>query len=194
MSKLDSVLNRTIQIDDEKPVKKRSAIAGILIFCVLCGVTLFVYSYRFVNVEITPKWMGLMLCVGIAGLTWSIFSRNIALSAKPLIFLACCFLFVFTRKWLAFEFDATLLMYLGGLLLLFLIILQIVKDCKPQYLLGTVIVFSLALSLQGILQYTGALPSGRNIFLVTGIFDNPAGFSAALACTLVFKHTQQLLC
>ena len=47
---------------------KHSAITGILICCILCGITLFVSSSRFVNAEVTPKWLGLMLAIGVMGL------------------------------------------------------------------------------------------------------------------------------
>ena len=179
--------------DDKKNISKISAIIGISICCILCSVTLFVFSYRFVNVEITPKWLGLMLCVGIAGIVWSMMISKMALHSKSLVVLVCCFLFVFVRKWITFDFDAPLLIYFWGLLLLFLIIQQIDMACKPPYLSGTVIVFALALSVHGILQYFGYLPSAKNNFSVTGNFDNPAGFASTLACTfplcfLFFKH------
>ena len=41
--------------------EKRKMTAGILMCCMLCILSLFVYSRRFVNVEVTPKWIGLML-------------------------------------------------------------------------------------------------------------------------------------
>ena len=109
---------------------------------------------------------------------------KISLHVKSLVVLTCCFLFVFARKWVTYDFDATLLVYLSGLLLLFLIIQQIVAVCQPQFLFGTVIVFALALSVQGILQYIGVIPSGKTNFSVIGNFDNPAGFAAVLACAL----------
>ena len=130
---------------------KRSTITGVLICCILCGVSLFVFSYRFVNVEITPKWMGLMICVGISGITWSLLNLKISLPAKPiLIIIMCSFLLVFVRKWVTLNFDPALLLYLSGLLFLFFIIQQTVTVGHPKYLYGTVIVFALALSVQGI--------------------------------------------
>ena len=75
--------------------------------------------------------MGLMLCIGLIGIAWSVLKLKM-------------------------------------------------PECR--YLYATIIVFALALSLQGILQYTGLMPNGRNSFAVTGNFDNPAGFAAALVC------------
>ena len=43
---------------------------------------------------------------------------------------------------------------------------------------------TLALSIHGILQYTGALASKGGKFAVTGSFDNPAGYASALAIAL----------
>ena len=54
--------------------------------------------------------------------------------------------------------------------------------CSIDYLYGTVIFFSLALSLYGILQYSGLVSSGNNNFAIIGTFDNPAGYAAALSC------------
>ena len=48
---------------------------------------------------------------------------------------------------------------------------------------GTIIVFAFVLALHGILQYVG-ISSNRSVFAITGSFDNPAGFAAALACAL----------
>ena len=179
-------------------VERRLAITGILLFCIICGVSLFVFSNSFVSAEITPKWLGMMISVGLAGITWSMLNGKISFYVKPLVLFICCFLFIFVRKWITSDFNTPLLIYLCGLLLLCLIVKQIVNDCKHQYLLGTVIVFALALSVQVILQYIGLLPFGKNNFPVTGNFDNPAGFSAALVCALplcflFLKHEKRYL-
>ena len=119
----------------------RELTKNILICCIICSVTMFVSSYRFVNVEVTPKWLSLMICIGFIGIVWSVFSRKISLSAKS------------------------------------------IDTVFVKYIYGTVIIFALALSVQGIFQYFGMLMSGSN-HAVTGSFDNPAGFAAALACAL----------
>jgi hypothetical protein len=41
------------------------------------------------------------------------------------------------------------------------------------------------LAFYGLLQYAGAL-SSANSFRITGSFDNPAGFAAALACVFPY--------
>ena len=58
-------------------VDKRSTIAGVLIWGELCGVTLFIYSYRFVNAEITSKWLGMTLCIGGASVVYGAFCQKI---------------------------------------------------------------------------------------------------------------------
>ena len=120
-------------------MKKRTIIFGVLTCCILCSITLFVTSYRFIDAEITPKWLGLMLCIGIMGLVWSIQGNKISFT-----------------------------------------------DFLSKYLFGTIIVFALVLSIQGILQYVGTFPYSSNKFAVTGSFDNPAGYAAALTCSFPF--------
>ena len=158
-------------------------IVGISIYCILCTITLFASSYRFVNVEITPKWLGLLLSIGIVGIACGVFCRRVYLPAKPIfLFLMCCFFLVSARDWATSGINLSLLIYICGLLLLFFMAQQIVSVCPPQYLFGTIIIFALVLSIQGILQYAGVVPHGRNNFAVTGNFDNPAGFAVTLAC------------
>ncbi|MDR3095083.1 MAG: O-antigen ligase family protein, partial [Bacteroidales bacterium] len=111
-----------------------------MLLCVGCFCTLFATSRLFVNPQVTPKWFGLALCAGLAGL-----------------FYVCC-----NRKRLA----------------------------KPnmifQHIAGVFACFALALSIQGILQYFGIVASENSHFAVTGSFDNPAGYAAALAGMLPF--------
>ena len=56
---------------------KRSCFTGVLICSTLCGMVLFVFSQRFVNAEVTPKWVGLMMIIGMIGVLWSIFKLEI---------------------------------------------------------------------------------------------------------------------
>jgi len=136
-------------------VKKHSYIVKILICCILCGITLFVSSHRFVNGEVTPKWLGLILMIGITGMAWSMLSRIIILPARPVdTILIVCIALIFIRSWVT---SGTLLMYPVGLLLLFFLIQHAVKILPLKYLSGTVAIFALALSLQGVLQYAGEL-------------------------------------
>ena len=166
-------------------LEKRHLFANILVYCILCSITLFVYSHHFVNIEMTAKWLGLLLSAGVMGIVYGIFSRKIIFPVVSVsLFLIGCFLLVFIRDWVTLGFNPTLLTYLCGLVLLFFIIQQIAALCMPKFLYGVMIVFAVAVSFYGILQYTGAIHSGKENFSVTGTFDNPAGFAVALACIL----------
>ena len=43
--------------------EKTTVFSGVLICFILCSITLFIYSHRFVNVELTPKWFGLFFLI-----------------------------------------------------------------------------------------------------------------------------------
>jgi len=166
-------------------IEKRHLLTGILICSIISSITLFIYSHQFVNVEVTAKWLVLFLYLGVMGIVYSLFSQKINFPALPIFFLLIgCFLLVFIKDWLSSGINLSLLTYLCGLVLLFLIIQQITARCAPQHLFGVIIVFAVATSLHGILQYTGVIHSNKGIFSVTGSFDNPAGFTVALACVL----------
>ena len=70
-------------------IERTSTVRRITGCSILCLVTLFVYSHRFVNAEVTPKWLGLMLLVGVAGIGWSVFSG--AKQALPVRTFHCIF-------------------------------------------------------------------------------------------------------
>jgi len=168
-------------------IEKRTIITGMLMCCIFCILTLFVYSNRFVNAEVTPKWLGLMMCVGVVGVVWGLMFRRVYFPAKLIFVLQSgCFVFIFFRNYFNSGFNPSLLMYLGGLLVLFFLIQQVVKCCPTYYLFGMIIVFGIVLSIQGLLQYIGILSAGNMRFAVTGHFDNPAGFASALACIFPF--------
>jgi len=158
-------------------------VIGLAICCFLCAITLFASSHRFVNAQITPKWLGMMAAIGIAGVGWSIrFVKKQFYGKSILLLLLSIFSFAFIRNWVTVGFNPVLFMYLSGLVFLFILLQQIVSACPPKYLYGTIIVFVVALSLHGILQYAGLISSGNKSFAVTGSFDNPAGFAVAVSC------------
>ena len=168
-------------------IDNRSIIVGVSMCCMLCCICLLFSSRLFLNALVTAKWMGPGLCLGIAGIAWGMLCKKIHFPARAVfLILTSCFLLVFVRDWAALGFDMALLTYLIGLLALFFIVRQIVALCPPKCLFGAVIVFALATSLFGILQYAEFIPSRNPNFAVTGNFDNPAGFAASLACALPF--------
>jgi hypothetical protein len=54
----------------------RSSIFFDLFNSILCCITLFLSSRLFVNENITPKWLCLMLITGMAGMIWSLLRRK----------------------------------------------------------------------------------------------------------------------
>jgi O-antigen ligase len=52
----------------------------------LCCITLFAFSYRFVDAQVVPKWLGVMLCVGVMGIVWSIAGPKIKISPLRYLF------------------------------------------------------------------------------------------------------------
>jgi len=46
----------------------RLRITNVIMCSIICCIALFFYSNRFVNVEVTPKWLAMMLAVGLMGM------------------------------------------------------------------------------------------------------------------------------
>lgn len=164
-------------------IEMRTTRTAILLYCMLCGVTLFVFSHRFVNAEITPKWLVLMPVIGVIGMLRNMPYPGVFPSVKSasVIITGCCVV-VFVREWTTSGFNPILLTHLTGLVLLFFLIRQAVTTCPSQYPYGTVMFFAMMLSLHGIFQHAGVLSSANSNFAVTGGFDNPSGFASALVC------------
>ena len=74
-------MNNKIEITKRS---KHTHTTSVVFGCILCSVTLFVSSYKFVNTEVTPKWLGLFLAVGLMGIAWSILYRKISLPDKTM--------------------------------------------------------------------------------------------------------------
>ncbi|MDR1339456.1 MAG: O-antigen ligase family protein [Prevotellaceae bacterium] len=160
-------------------------LVGIL-FGFLCGVTLYVTSRHFVNQEITPKWFGLIAGVGIAGIISGIFHRNLYIPQKSVLIpmLLCCSLIVL-RDYLASGFNYQLMTQAVCLLLLFFLFQQMTVIFPVKYFLGITVILTVILACYGVLDYPGLFLSAKHVRL-TGSFDNPAGFTAALVCVLPF--------
>ena len=105
------------------------------------------------------------------------------LPAKPVFLLvAAACAAVFLRSLFTSGLDWRLAMRMLCLPVLFVVVRQI-AELPAKYLFGTLAAFATLLAMQGILQYFGML-SPANRFRITGSFDNPAGYTAALACAL----------
>lgn len=160
--------------------------AHILLLCILCNLTLFTFSHRFVNAATTAKWLGMELWVGVAGLILCALCRKLYLPAKAilLLMLTSC-LAVFFRDLFASGFSGYLLVYAVCIALLFLVLQQIAEALAAEYLFGSVAISAAVVAVHGLLQYAG-VALAANSFRVTGTFDNPAGFAAALAASLPY--------
>ncbi|MDR1338591.1 MAG: O-antigen ligase family protein, partial [Prevotellaceae bacterium] len=158
-------------------------IVGIL-FGILCGVTLFVTSRHFVNQEITPKWFGLITGVGIVGIISGVFHRSLYIPLKSvwIPMLLCCSLIVL-RDCFVSGLNYQLMTQTVCLLLLFFLLQQMMVVFPVKYSLGITVILTVILACYGVLDYSGSLVSAKHIRL-TGNFDNPAGFTAALVCVL----------
>ena len=159
-----------------------SFLPNVLFFSVLCVITLFISSQRFVSEEVTPKWLFMMLIIGVMGLVRRLMTRQSTVSVRAIdIILVAGFFISFVSTWATV---GTVSIYLAGLPLLYILIRRFVADCPCRYLFGAVSAFALVLAVQGIFQYSGLLRAANGLFAVTGSFDNPAGFAGALACAL----------
>ncbi|MDR3246469.1 MAG: hypothetical protein LBT50_08565, partial [Prevotellaceae bacterium] len=162
-------------------------IFSILIFSILCSITLFVSSHQFVNQTVAPKWFGMMICVGLSALILlSILYHNIYTPVKSiflLILISCSA--VFFRDLAVSGFNYYLLAYTVCLFLLFFVLQQITTILPAGVLFRIVVILTTVLAVYGLLQYAG-LASSASGFKMTGSFDNPAGFAAALICALPY--------
>jgi hypothetical protein len=170
---------------------------------VLCCITLFTTSSCFVNHEISPKWFGLIAVVAVAGIISGLAQRKIYIPAKSLfllIFVSCCI--IFFRDWAVSGFNDYLLMQTVCIILLLFVLQQATSPPAPphkggekfppaphkggeRFLSGMFALLAATLAIQGLLQYAGVFHSTNN-FRITGSFDNPAGFAAALACVFPY--------
>ncbi|MDR1668313.1 MAG: O-antigen ligase family protein [Bacteroidales bacterium] len=165
----------------------------ILFLGLACVSALFVTSHAFVNAQITPKWFGVMLCVGLAGAI-SVFSGNGKITGNSVIWRFCFVagMVALFRNWAIDGFSPQILPCVFCLLLLLLFV-PLAETVSFKNIAGILVCFAVALSLHGMLQYAGAVASGNSNFPVTGSFDNPAGFASALVCVfplcfLFFKN------
>ena len=155
----------------------------MLMLGIVCVCALFVSSRALVNPQVTPKWMGVALCAGVAGIVTATMVRSREATGRPAAWWLCAALcvIVLLRTWVIDGLSFRLLPPVLGLLL-WLLATQATERAGFKYVAGTLALFGAALALHGILQYAGVLFSGNGNFPVTGSFDNPAGFAAALAC------------
>ncbi|MDR2286914.1 MAG: O-antigen ligase family protein, partial [Prevotellaceae bacterium] len=158
-------------------------IAGL---AVLCCITLFFSSRHFVNHEISPKWFGMIVGVAVAGIIFGLLQRKVYIPAKALLlFIVISYCFIFVRDWAVFGFNSYLLMQTVCFVLLLFVLQQTIPVLPTGYLFGMFTLLAIVLAIHGLLQYAGILYS-TNRFRITGNFDNPAGYAAALVCVFPY--------
>jgi O-antigen ligase len=85
------------------------------------------------------------------------------------------------RYYFTHGYDPQLFVDMICLFLLFFVLMQISGNIPLRVVAWVFLCFAVTLSLHGVLQYLGRLPSENTNFKVTGSFDNPTGFASALA-------------
>jgi O-antigen ligase len=154
----------------------------LAVLAVLCCITLFLSSHHFVSREVAPKWFGLIAGIALAGIIFSFLQRRVYIPVKSLFLLiSVSCLFVLFRDWTVYGFNAYLLTQTFCFIFLFFVLQQAIPVLRAGYLFGMFALLATVLALQGLLQYAGVF-YGVNSFKITGSFDNPAGYAAALAC------------
>ncbi|MDR2039238.1 MAG: O-antigen ligase family protein [Bacteroidales bacterium] len=172
----------------KRPIKHFSTFpVDIILFGLICGISLFAVSGSFINREITPKWFGLVWAVSFAGILWSILHKNVRVTTQPaFLLIAACLIFVPLRNGHASGWDYELLLYSGGLLFMLYLFIQMTHTYPAVYFFRIVTFLAVVMAVYGLLQYAGVLSSLNPNFRITGSFDNPAGFAAALCFTLPY--------
>ena len=151
----------------------RPIFIGASICSLLCVITLFCVSSRFLDASIIPKWLGLIFSVAILSVIWILCANKLHTKNSTILYLfISCLVFVFIRNWMTNGFSPMQYIYLLGLLYLFLLLQQMVIKCPPRYLYSVIILFALLLSVQGILQYAGVISSGSKSFDAAKIMIN----------------------
>ncbi|MDR1341609.1 MAG: O-antigen ligase family protein [Prevotellaceae bacterium] len=153
----------------------------LAVLAALCCCTLFLSSSHFVSREVSPKWFGLIAGIALTGII-SFLQQRVYIPAKSLFLLisVSCFI-VFFRDWAVSGFNDYLLTQTFCLIFLFFVLQQAIPVLPSGYLFGMFALLATVLAFYGILQYAGVF-YGANSFKITGSFDNPAGYAAALAC------------
>ncbi len=174
--------------------RNKYPITTIILLFMACICALFVSSGEFVNPQVTPKWLCLMFCAGVAGLV-AAFCGKRRITLRSGVWWLCfgvCIAVVFLGAADPYHGQETTFY-----LLLLLLATQIAFRAAFRHVAAVLVISGMALAGYGILQYIGVLAGSAN-FPVTGSFDNPAGFAGALTCIfpmgfLFFKDVKPYL-
>jgi len=124
----------------ESKKEKIRLVLGLLLCSILCSITLFVSSQLFVNECVTPKWLFLMIFIGIVGVAVFTFDKKISFSIGLTDgILIICFFLIFLREWIMSD---SINLYPFGLLLLYFLVRQAVTVYPLKYLYVIVFFFN----------------------------------------------------
>lgn len=159
-------------------------ILPIYLFILFAGTIFFIPAIFVSRFTTAPAlWMQIGVNIGIIGY---IFLTKERITLPPLNFILLLSIWAIYHIWHNYgniEKVITVITLIGTFFL-FYSIWRYLKDKKFLFILFS---FSaIILSLWGLGQFFGLLPSYNTSFIITGPFDNPAGISASLAVLLPF--------
>lgn len=156
----------------------------IILLTIILGIS-FCNFDKFMDAELKSKWyylylmMPISLLLMIRGMDKTV--RHIRIF-KPLLMLLLLYFFIR----IAFgQFILSYIVFCFLLILLYFLLARITFLQSFAYISISVIIVSLLMSLYGISQYVGLLPSGY-LFKIVGNFDNPAGYASMLSISIPF--------
>ena len=168
--------------------KRGYCIRHILLPCylfLLFAGALFFIPAIFVNRFTTAPelWVRAGVCFGIAGYVL-LTKKRIPFPSKGYILLISAWAaYLVWKNWGNLENETTIITLAAAFFLFYAIGVRL-KDKRSLFVVFTFL--AVAVSLWGLGQFAGLLPSGNGSFSVTGPFDNPAGISAVLVLLLPF--------
>lgn len=160
-------------------------IPHLYLFVLTAGALFFIPAV-FVNRFTTASslWLQGGISIGVIGYVLLTKGR-IALPSKTFIFLLSIWAIYHTwQRWGNIESKTTIITLTAAFFLFYAIWTQLENK---QIVFAVFASIGLALSLLGLGQFTGLLPSYHSSFSITGPFDNPAGISASLVILLPFS-------
>ena len=156
----------------------------VLVFALLCGVSLFANGLPLIDSDIESKWFGTLFLVFAMGALSALggHSRTVTVRAMDWA-VGLVLVWVVVRS-------------IGHVTLLYYLRLAAVGVLYVGFRMAgrryaketglTVAVLTVVLAMYGLGQWLHVIPAGGRSFPVVGTFDNPAGFASALAMGVPF--------
>lgn len=156
----------------------------VVFFIVVFG-TLFGNINIFENSEWTSKWYWLYAIVPVCGLLSLFYGSDKSVTVNSVIFsLAILFVYCFIRIIIGISSVPSFAFFIL-LFLIYFLSFKIVNNKTFDGCSVSIMCAAILLALYGCIESMGCL-AGRNLFKISGIFDNPAGYASALTISLPF--------